>query len=316
MRLDQVLPLAVPGESRSRLRRLLDEGRVFVDGVRRRANSRVRPGSRIEILYVDRGTLPEGALEACPEVRVIHEDAQLLVLDKPAGMAVHPGGGKRRVTIADFAEEHCGGGLPDPSGEGRPGIVHRLDRFTTGVLVLAKTLEAMNAMQEAFRRRRVSKEYLALVYGCPRFLTEWIEEPIGRDPRHPERMRVDRESGKEARTLIEILERFDGLAFLRCRPVTGRTHQIRVHLCSLGHSLVGDTKYRARSAQGFRLPKEAPIPDRQALHAAGIEFTHPATGERVRFESPLPEDMEEFLRWARRNRPADPGMGGRRRDGR
>jgi 23S rRNA pseudouridine1911/1915/1917 synthase len=171
-------------------------------------------------------------------------------------------------------------------------------------MVLAKTEVAMEFLRMQFKERTAEKEYRCIVLGEPRFLSDWIERPIGTDPKHPDRMTVVEEGGRESSTYYEVLERFRGFAYVRCRPKTGRTHQIRVHMTAIGHSLVGDRIYRSRIRQHEGLPAGAPDPRRQCLHALQLSLPHPATQERITFESPLAADMQELLVWLRANRRA------------
>jgi len=240
-----------------------------------------------------------------PELVVLHEDEELLVVDKPAGSATHTGGSELWGAVSQAAAAHCAG---LPGAADRAGIVHRLDKDTSGVLVLAKTEAALAELQRQFREREVEKEYRAIVFGSPRFFSDWIEKPIQRDPRHPERMRIARgeDCGRAARTYWETVERFDGSAQLLCRPTTGRTHQIRVHLSSVGMPIVGDLVYRPRNVQGTCLPPGAPRVLRQCLHARRLACTHPASGERVVFEAPFPADIGELLEWLRGHCPEQP----------
>jgi 23S rRNA pseudouridine1911/1915/1917 synthase len=238
------------------------------------------------------------------ELVVLHADESLLVFDKPAGLLVHPGAGRGQHTLAALADLRFGP-LPTVEGVDRPGIVHRLDRLTSGVIVMARTPAALAALQEQFRSRTVAKTYLALVHGSPRFDSDWIEAPIGPDARQTDRFRVvDVGDGREASTYYEVRERFHGFTWLCARPRTGRTHQIRVHLSSVGMPLLGDHLYRPAGALAVPLPAEAPSLHRQALHALDLELEHPATGERMRFEAPLPDDLARMLAWLREHMPA------------
>jgi 23S rRNA pseudouridine1911/1915/1917 synthase len=171
-------------------------------------------------------------------------------------------------------------------------------------MVIAKTEVAMEFLRLQWKERVVEKEYRAVVFGEPRFQSDWIEKAIAPDPRHPDRMTVVDEGGRASSTYYEIVERFAGFAHVRCLPKTGRTHQIRVHLTSIGHSLVGDRVYRSRSRQHDALPAEAPDPRRQCLHALALELPHPVTQERMRFEAPLPADIAALLAWLRAHHPA------------
>lgn len=238
-------------------------------------------------------------------LRIVHEDAFLLVIDKRPGLAAHPPEGARayRVpTVASLARQHCGGlPLPTLSGEDRPGIVHRLDKDTSGVMVLAKTEEAFHFLQSQFKARTIQKEYRCLAYGDARFDSDWVEGAIADHPSRPDRMAIVKEGGRAATTFYEVVERFAGLTHFRCLPKTGRTHQIRVHMESAGHSLVGDKVYRARNQQHAALPPGCPPAERQFLHAFRLGLVHPWSRESLTFSAPIPEDMERVLAWLRQH---------------
>ena len=282
------------GESRSRVQERIKDGGVSVDGeVVRRPSHVLAAGGRVELAAVPRSRERPGSQPGAA-FRVVHEDATLVVLDKPAGMVVHPSSVVVGGTLAELAAERYGE-LPALQGEDRPGVVHRLDAETSGLLVLARTREAGEELLRQFREREVEKLYLALVHGDPRFESDWIEAPIGRSARRSDRMSVVAEGeGREARTFYEVRERFGAAALLACRPVTGRTHQIRVHLTSIGHSIVGDRLYRPKGGAPA-LPPGIPGLARHALHAVELRLTHPATGERLGFEAPLPVELASVL---------------------
>ena len=285
---------------------LIELGRVTVAG------ARAKPGLYLEALQVVTFVVDVEAVRdplapdlPLPTVRVLYDDPWLCAIDKPPGLAAHPGDDKSVVahTVASWARATYGE-LPTAPDVIRPGIVHRLDRDTSGVMVIAKTEPAMVFLRTQFKERIAQKEYRCIVFGEPRFLSDWIDRPIGSDPRHPDRMTVVDEGGRESQTFYEVVERFGDFAHVRCRPKTGRTHQIRVHMTSIGHSLVGDKVYRSRLRQHDRLPPGAPHPGRQCLHALRLELPHPATGERLQFEAPLPADFQALLAWLRQHRKA------------
>jgi 23S rRNA pseudouridine1911/1915/1917 synthase len=275
---------------------LVASGHVLVDGAPARRAVRLRAGQALTVLVP-----PPVPAAPAPEdipLHVVHEDAHLLVVDKPAGLVVHPGAGAPSGTLVNALLQH----VSDLSGVGgvlRPGIVHRLDRGTSGLLVVAKDDATHRALVRQFSGRTVLKEYLALVHGVPARPAGEIDRPIGRDPVRRQRMSVRAPRGREARTSWTRLEVFDGASLLRVRIHTGRTHQIRVHLASLGHPVAGDATYggtRTPSARRAAAREALESLCRPALHAARLAFTHPATGEPVDLESPLPADLAEVVR--------------------
>ena len=238
---------------------------------------------------------------------VLHEDDDLIVINKPPRMLVHPAPGVVGGTVSDLARERYGQ-LPTLQGADRPGIVHRLDAGTSGVMLLGRSKAGFTSLMSQFRARTVEKSYLALVYGSTRFDSGWIEGPIARSTKEPSRFEVvQAPEGRPSSTYYEVAERFDGLGVLECRPKTGRTHQIRVHLASIEHHVYGDPLYRRRGGPSVVLPARAPKLSRQALHAQRITFDHPGNGERVTFEAPLAPDIEGAIEWMRANRPARSG---------
>jgi 23S rRNA pseudouridine1911/1915/1917 synthase len=292
-RLDAFLTRHLPALSRSRIKTLIDAGGVRLDGVRAKPASTVRRGQRVEIIVPPR---PRGALQ--PEtipLDILYEDDHLMVVNKPAGLTVHPGAGRTRGTLANaiIARVPQLAGVGDPN---RPGIVHRLDKDTSGALVVAKTPEIQTALQSQVADRAVSRRYLALVRGAVQQEEGTIAARIGRHPRRRTKMAV-RPDGREAVTRYRVRERFPGFTLIEARLVTGRTHQIRVHFAHLGHPVVGDTQYGGgRETLGLT---------RQALHAWRLEFTHPQTGKVLSFEAPLPVDLAQVLERLRTRKKED-----------
>ena len=281
-RLDLFVTRRLQELTRSRVRRLIDQGLVTVDGQpAAKAGLRLNAGQRVRV------TLPppepsELEPEAIP-LRIVYEDEDLLVVDKPAGMAVHPSPGHSRHTLVHAVLAHC----PDLSGIGgvlRPGIVHRLDKDTSGLIIVAKHDAAHLSLARQLKERKVEKTYVALVEGRVRPQQGVIDAPIGRHPRHRKRMAVV-ENGRDARTRYRVLREVDGRSLVEVQPKTGRTHQIRVHLASIGHPVVGDTLYGKRSD----------VFPRQFLHAQRLAFRHPRSGERMELEAPLAEDLQRAL---------------------
>jgi 23S rRNA pseudouridine1911/1915/1917 synthase len=299
--LDRWLAKARIGLSRNRLQKLIDSGRVLVNGKTGKSSLRLKPGDKLSLHVPARRASPLVA-EAGP-LAVVFEDEHVLVLDKPAGLVVHPGAGVQSGTLVNALLHHAPG-VAKVGGEGRPGIVHRLDRDTSGLLVVAKTEDAYQALVGALRDRTVTRVYTALVWGDPGPAEGTIELPIGRDPKDRKRMAVVRgTAGKVARTRWKVLERFGLATLVQARLDTGRTHQIRVHLAALRHPVVGDPVYGGRVKKMLSLRQsERSLADallrvlrRQALHAAELEFLHPATGDRLQFRSDLPTDFSEAL---------------------
>ena len=301
-RLDRVLASLLPDLSRSRLENLIDQGAVTRGGATiKDANHRVKGGETYDI------AVPE-AVPARPRgqdipLTVVYEDKDLIVIDKPAGLVVHPAAGNPDGTLVNALIAHCGESLMGIGGELRPGIVHRLDKDTSGLLVAVKTERAMASLAKQFANHTIERAYHAVVWGSPRLGDGVIEGQIGRNPFDRKRMAVLRGGGKLARTRYRVIERFrpDARPFaslVECRLETGRTHQIRVHLTHLGHPLIGDPSYgRARQAPRPKTPAEtvafAAAADfsRQALHAYVLGFQHPTLHKTMRFESPWPSDF-------------------------
>jgi 23S rRNA pseudouridine1911/1915/1917 synthase len=313
-RLDRFLTAHFPELSRTRLQALIREGRVAVGGATiEEAKYRVKPGDHIEI------TIPE-PVPATPHAQaipldIVYEDDAIVVVDKPAGLVVHPGAGNADNTLVNALIAHCGKSLSGIGGVARPGIVHRLDKETSGLLVVAKTDQAHRALSEQFadhgREGELERVYLALVWGAPPRKSGSIDAPIGRHPTSRTKMAVVpiERGGREAATHYRVLASFGSRAgakgepiasLLECRLETGRTHQVRVHLASIGVPLIGDPVY----ATGFK-SKARTLPPalqarlsgfkRQALHAAELAFTHPVTGTLLKFNSPPPGDFATLV---------------------
>jgi 23S rRNA pseudouridine1911/1915/1917 synthase len=300
-RLDSCLAGLQPEWTRSRARKLIDGGHVTVNERPARPAFKVHEGDRIVVLVP-----PVASLEAEPEdipLDIVFEDGDLLVINKPTGLVIHPAAGNPAGTLVNALLHHC----DDLSGIGgveRPGIVHRLDKDTTGLLVVAKTDSAHLALSIAFRQREVAKTYLAVCYGIPTDSEGVIDAPIDRHPRDRQQMAVIK-TGRPARTLYQVDETFADTCLVSCRLVTGRTHQIRVHMAHAGHALVGDPIYSGRQWRNLDDPtaqNACRTFPRQALHARRLGFTHPTTHEDVEFEAPVPADMRDLIELLREKR--------------
>ncbi len=283
MRIDRHLVRALPELSRSRIQQLIRAGFVRLNGATTRPHQVVRTGDQIELT----NPTPE-KIETRPEaipLEILFEDDDLVVINKPAGMTVHPAAGHREHTLVNALLHHC----PTLSGIGgkeRPGIVHRLDKETSGCLVAAKNDVAHRHLSKQFAERSVDKIYLALVAGKLQKQTGVIEEKIGRHPVHRQRMSVSSPRGRAARTEYRVLCSNEQASLLECRLYSGRTHQVRVHLHHLGHPVLGDKIYAPRFAKNF---------PRQMLHALKLGFRQPRTGEWKNFEAPLPDDFKQAI---------------------
>jgi 23S rRNA pseudouridine1911/1915/1917 synthase len=307
-RLDRFLSMRLPELSRTRVQSLIKQGHVssgratIVD-----VKYRVKPGDRFA-LHVPPAVSAEPGAETIP-LNVVYEDDALIVIDKPAGLVVHPGAGHARGTLVNALIAHCGASLSGIGGVARPGIVHRLDKDTSGLLVVAKTDQAHRALAKQFadhgRTGELERGYLALVWGAPSRPHGTIDAPIGRHPASRTKMTVLPAKGREAVTHWRVVETFGRgkepiASLVECTLETGRTHQVRVHLAHIGHPLIGDPLY----GQGFKSKlRKLPEPlhgtlaalSRQALHAEQLAFVHPVSGTLLKFNSPLPADLAEIV---------------------
>jgi 23S rRNA pseudouridine1911/1915/1917 synthase len=300
-RADKVLAGAFPEHSRVAFQRAFAAGLVRRGSRVLAKSDEVQPGDEIEFGLPE--VVPSELKATAIPLEVLFEDRHLLAVNKAAGMIVHPGAGTRDDTLVHALLAHCAGRLSGVGGVGRPGIVHRLDRETSGVILAAKNDAAHRGLASQFAGRTVHKEYLALVAGVPQLLGGSIREPIGRNRRHRHRMAVVAETsgGRAAHTDWTVVERFgDVAALVRCILHTGRTHQIRVHLKSLGHSLLGDAVYGWKNDSGL------PNPGRVMLHAERISLAHPVSGKALDFRAPLPADFKAVMAALRKaaRRPA------------
>ncbi len=285
-RLDHFLTAFLQDLSRSRVEKLIRNGRVAVNGsVETKKSREVFPG---DLIAVEREIEEAAAYTPSQRLKKLFEDEWLLIIDKPSGLVVHPGAGEKRETVLDiFRHEYPAiGAMADSE---RPGIVHRLDKDTSGVLILAKSEEAVRRMQELFQEREMRKTYLALVAGGMRFCNGTIDRPLARSLKHRARFEVvgeDREDRRDAVTDFSVIREFEKFTFVRLMPRTGRTHQLRVHLAHFGNPVLGDILYNKSRGRDF---------PRLALHAFRIEFDHPFTGEAVQVTSPLPQDLRRHM---------------------
>ncbi len=285
VRMDKYLSGLLPEFSRSYLQRLIQEERVRVDGRLVRGKEKTVPGAVIE-LDVPKAVEPRIEPEDLP-LKILYEDRDVILVDKPKGMVVHPAAGHTSGTLVNALLFHCKGELSGINGVLRPGIVHRIDRDTTGVLIACKNDRAHNCLAEQLKEHTVTRRYRALVCGNIKENEGTVDAPIGRHPTDRKKMAVVRSGGREAVTHYRVLERFGNYTYIECRLETGRTHQIRVHMAGMGHPLLGDQVY-GRVKAPFRL-------EGQTLHAMILGFMHPSSGEYMEFEAPLPEYFAALL---------------------
>lgn len=320
-RLDKVLGALEPDKSRSFWQKLIEEGRVTVDGAVVKASRKLKAEEVIE------AALPPAAeLSVEPEeipLSVLYEDESVLVINKPKNMVVHPAPGHMKGTVVNAVLHHCKGQLSGINGVLRPGIVHRIDKDTTGSLIICKNDRAHKSLAQQLAEHSIERSYRAIVWGVPKEDSFTVNLPLGRDARDRKKMAVvPKGEGKNAVTHVQVLERFEKLSYVECRLETGRTHQIRVHLAHLGYPLLGDRVYgRCRAPEGGntdetaeqkRLKKElmqASLPSGalegmrgQCLHAMRLGFTHPDSGERITVDAPLPSYFEKLLELCHRQR--------------
>ena len=297
-RLDRAVSDRIPDLSRTQSHRLIETAQVTVNGHPRKPAYRLAVGDQVTIVLPPEE--PEVPVQPEPiPLHIVYEDEHLIVVDKPAGMVVHPAPGHASGTLVNALLAHC----PLIAEAGRPeraGIVHRLDKDTSGIMVVAKHEDALSGLHEQFRNREVDKTYLALVRGRVKTPEGIVEVPMGRDPAD-RRMMTALPEGKYARTRYRVIEFFRNHTLVEAHPYTGRTHQVRVHLAWLGHPVVGDSRYGPRRQRLLR--------NRHFLHSHRLSFTHPATGEALTFESPLPAELDDVLA---RLRPSPPQMSGSR----
>jgi len=294
LRLDRALADLLPDLSRERIKGLIAEGQVFCAQV-----SRINASMKVALGQTYTVTLPapvplDTVAQDIP-LTIVHEDADLIVVDKPAGLVVHPAAGNLDGTLVNALLHHCEGQLSGIGGVARPGIVHRIDKDTSGLLVVAKSDKAHEGLARQFKDHSIDRLYAAIVYGVPVPASGTVDAWVGRSDADRKKMAVHREGrGKHAVTHYRIVERLQGAAMVECRLETGRTHQVRVHMHHIGHPLIGDPVY-GRERKGFKSILETLGFKRQALHAKSLGFIHPVTSERLLFQSVLPSDMQELL---------------------
>jgi len=304
-RIDKYLQGRFGQFSRTMIQKIIKEEAVKVNGNSVKPSAQLKTGDIVDLILP-----PLPAREIAPEnipLNIIYEDDDIIIINKQADLIVHPARGNTHGTLANALAFHFDR-LSAVSGELRPGIVHRLDRNTTGVMVVAKTDTAHWRISRQFENRQVKKSYLAIVHGTPELNSDVINKPLGVHPKVREKYAIRPEIGKEAITLYQVIESFKGFSLLLLLPKTGRTHQIRVHLSYIKHPIVGDDMYGGKLVYPWQLKNsqptaEEPIISRCALHAATLEFNHPTTGEIMKFEAPLPPDMQNCLELLRTHRP-------------
>lgn len=294
LRLDRALADLLPDLSRERLKGLIGEGQVASPNVSKiNASMKVAVGQSYTVTLP--APVPLDTVAQDIPLTIVHEDADLIVVDKPAGLVVHPAAGNLDGTLVNALLHHCQGQLSGIGGVARPGIVHRIDKDTSGLLVVAKSDKAHEGLARQFKDHSIDRLYAAIVYGVPVPGIGTVDAWVGRSDADRKKMAVHREGrGKHAVTHYRMVERLQGAALVECRLETGRTHQVRVHMHHIGHPLIGDPVY-GRERKGFKSILETLGFKRQALHAKSLGFIHPVTSERLMFQSVLPGDMQELL---------------------
>lgn len=285
-RIDKVLGLALPSLSRSYIQKLLKEGLAAVNGTTVKPNYRVKCGDDVR-LELPPATEPDILPEEMP-LDILYEDEDVLVVNKPKGMVVHPAAGHHTGTLVNGIMAHCKGNLSGINGIMRPGIVHRIDKDTTGSVIICKNDAAHSHIAAQLKDHSVVRHYHAICYGVLEEDERTVCAPIGRHPTDRKKMAVNEKNGKHAVTHIRVLKRFHGYTYVECRLETGRTHQIRVHMASIGHPLLGDTVYAPGRTSPYKL-------EGQCLHAKVLGFRHPRTGEYIGTDAPLPEYFMHLL---------------------
>ena len=285
-RADALLSRLIPDLTRSGAQKLLERGAVTREGKPVRKNDRPAPGQVLEVVLPD----PEPVAVRPQDIPldVVYEDGDVIVVNKPVGLVVHPAPGHPDGTLVNALLYHCGASLSGINGQLRPGIVHRIDRDTSGLIIAAKNDRAHLALAAQLQDHSLARTYEAVAVGSLREDSGTVDAPIGRHPADRKKMTIDRKNGREAVTHWSVLARYPGYTHVECRLETGRTHQIRVHLASIGHPLLGDTVYGAK--------KPVPGLAGQCLHARRLRFVHPSTGEEMELECPLPDWFQEILR--------------------
>lgn len=284
-RIDKCLAMLIDSLSRSFIQKLIKEEAVTVNDVPVKGSYRVKAEDIISF-ELPESVEPDIEPENIP-LEILYEDKDVIVVNKPKGMVVHPAAGHYSGTLVNALMYHCGGELSGINGFMRPGIVHRIDMDTTGSIIACKNNTAHNSIAEQLKEHSITRRYVAICYGCIKEDEGTIDKPVGRHPAERKKMAVNERTGKRAVTHYRVLKRFENYTYIECRLETGRTHQIRVHLASIGHPLLGDEIYSNRKCP-FRLQG-------QTLHAKTLGFIHPATGEYVEVEAPLPEYFSHLL---------------------
>ena len=296
-RLDRYLWAKLHGPSRAKIQEWIDAGHVLVNGERRRPAQVIRAGDTITV-----DIPPQAPTALRPEpiaIDIVYEDDDLLVVNKPAGLVVHPAPGHRTGTLVNALLHYCGA-LKEVGGRERPGLVHRLDKETSGILVVAKTERAYQGLVAQFKTHTIERRYVAILAGQPVPAEGEIRLSIGRDTRDRKKISVRTNAPKPSITRYRVVEQFDNAAMVELRPLTGRTHQLRVHCAALGHPVLGDRTYGTPMARKIARSPHAPAISRQLLHAEMLGLRHPATQQPLQWHAPLPDDMALVVSWLKR----------------